>query len=79
VKNYVHARLTAEDRAALDKLKEATGASESDLVRRGLQMILKELAVTPSALDLAGKSVGKFRNGPKDLSSNKKYLEGLGE
>jgi hypothetical protein len=79
MKKYVHARLTLEDRAALDKLKEATGAAESDLVRRGLRMILKELGVTPSALDLAGKSVGKFRNGPKDLSSNKKYLEGLGE
>ena len=79
MKDYVHARLTAEDREALERLKKATGAGESDLVRRGLRILFKESGTTPSALDLAGKSVGKFRNGPRDLSSNKKYLEGLGE
>jgi len=31
------------------------------------------------ALTLAGRSVGRFNKGPKDLSSNKKHLEGFGE
>jgi len=79
MKNYVHARLTAEDREALEKLKKATGAAESELVRRGLRKMLTDLGTTPSALDLAGKSVGRFRKGPKELSSNKKYLDSLGE
>ena len=79
MKIYVHARLTAEDRAVLDELKKATGVAESDLVRRGLRMMLKELGRQPSALDLAGKSVGKFRKGPRDLSRNKKHLDGFGE
>ena len=79
MKNYIHARLTAEDRAVLLELKKATGEAESDLVRRGLRMVLRELGRQPSALDLARKSVGKFRGGPKDLASNKKHLDGLGE
>jgi hypothetical protein len=32
-----------------------------------------------SALELAGSSVGKFKKGPRGLSTNKKYLEGFGE
>jgi hypothetical protein len=35
VKSYIHARLSREDRATLEKLKAATGRSESDLVRLG--------------------------------------------
>jgi hypothetical protein len=79
MKTYVHARLTAEDRFLLDALKKATGDAESELVRRGLRLVLKELEGEPSALDLAGKSVGKFRKGPQDLSRNKKHLDGFGE
>ena len=79
MKNYVHARLTVEDREALEKLKEATGVAESELVRRGLRKMLAELGTAPSALDLAGKSIGKFRKGPRDLSSNSTHLDGLGE
>jgi hypothetical protein len=29
-------------------------------------------------LSLAGRSVGRFKKGPKDLSSNRKHLEGFG-
>ena len=78
VKTYVHARLSREERAALDKLKAATGRSESDLVRLGVRLAAEELAGRPSARDLAGASVGRFARGPEDLSTNKTHLDGFG-
>ena len=80
MKTYVHARLTKEDRAVLEDLKKSTGSSESELVRRGLRLALKELVRKKrSALELAGSSVGKFKSGPRDLATNKKHLEGFGQ
>lgn len=79
MKAYVHARLSREDRAALEKLKAATGRSESELVRLGVRLAAEELAARPSAKDLAGKSVGRFAGGPPDLSSNRKHFDGFGE
>jgi hypothetical protein len=79
VKTYIHARLSKEDRTALDELKTLTGESESQLVRRGLRLMLKEVRPRSIALDVAGLSVGKFKKGLRDLSRNKKYLVGFGE
>jgi len=79
MKTYIHARLSKEDRAFLENLKKSTGCSESELVRRGLRLVLQELKPTPSALELSGRSAGKFKGGPKDLSANKKHLEGFGK
>lgn len=79
MKAYVHARLGEEDRAALEKLKETTGRTESEIVRRGLQLVAQEERRRRSALDLAGRSVGRFKKGPRDLSANRKHLEGFGE
>ncbi len=79
MKAYVHARLTKKDRAILDDLKRSTGRSESDLVRRGLQLALLEQDGRKSALELAGRSVGKFKKGPRDLARNKKHLDGFGQ
>jgi predicted DNA-binding protein len=79
MKDFIHARLSDEARAALDDLKERTGQTESELVRRGLQLVAQEENRRSSALDLAGRSVGKFARGPRDLSSNRKHLEGFGE
>lgn len=76
---YIHARISAEDRAVLDELKRSTGRTESEIVRRGLQLVAKEDARRRSALELAGTSVGRFKKGPKDLSTNRKHLEGFGE
>lgn len=78
MKTYIHARLGPEDRSVLEKLKGATGRTESELVRRGLQLVAEEEGRGPSALALAGRSVGRFKNGPKDLSTNRKHLEGFG-
>jgi hypothetical protein len=79
MKTYIHARLGVEERAALDELKARTGRSESDLVRRGLQLVVQEERRRRSALDVAGASVGRFRKGPRDLSTNRKDLDGFGE
>jgi len=79
VKTYIHARLTKEDRAVLEELKQATGRSESDIVRRGLKLLAEEQRPQVSALQLAGRSVGRFKKGPRDLSSNRRHLEGFGE
>jgi hypothetical protein len=78
VKTYVHARLSRGEREALDKLKAATGRSESDLVRLGVRLAADGLGAGRTALDLAGDSVGRFPDGPPDLSTNKTHLEGFG-
>jgi hypothetical protein len=79
VKVYIHARLRKEDRAALEELKETTQQTESEIVRRGLQLVAQEERRRLSALQLAGPIVGRFKKGPRDLSTNRKHLEGFGE
>jgi hypothetical protein len=79
MKASIHARLGQEDRALLDELKQSTGCSESAIVRRGLQLVAAEERSRRSALHLAGRNVGRFKKGPRDLSTNRKSLEGFGE
>ena len=79
VKAYIHARLGKEDRAALEELKKTTRQTESEIVRRGLQLVTQEERRRRSALDVAGPSVGRFKKGPRDLSTNRKHLAGFGE
>jgi len=79
MKAYIHARLGEEERAALEELKQSTGQTESEIVRRGLQLVAAEERRRRSALDLAGRSVGRFKKGPRDLSTNRKHLEGFGK
>ena len=79
MKTYIHARLGRGDRAVLDDLKRSTGWTESEIVRRGLQLVATEDGRRRSALELAGRSVGRFKKGPRDLSTNRKRLEGFGE
>ena len=78
MKTYIHARLSEEDCAVLEDLKKSTGCSESELVRRGLRLIMQDVLPKHSALEVAGSSVGKFKKGPLDLASNKKHLDGFG-
>jgi len=79
MKTYIHARLSKQDRVILEDLKKSTGSSESELVRRGLRLILRDVKPKKNALELAGHSVGKFKQGPRDLATNRKHLEGFGE
>jgi hypothetical protein len=78
MKAYIHARLAKGDYIVLKDLKKATGHSESQLVRRGLRLVLQEIGGRRSALEAASSSVGKFKKGPKDLSTNKARLDGFG-
>ena len=79
MKAYIHARLGEEDRVVLEALKQSTGRTESEILRRGLQLVAEEEGRQRSARALAGRSVGRFKGGRKDLSTNRKQLEGFGE
>ena len=57
MKTYIHARLGKKDHVLLRELREATGASDSELVRQGLHVMRERLGQRRSALELAGKSV----------------------
>lgn len=74
----VHARLNRDENVQLEELVRRTGESPSALVREGLRMLA---ARTPprSALDLARDLAGKYRGGPKRLSTDPRYLSGFGE
>jgi phage terminase Nu1 subunit (DNA packaging protein) len=78
MKRYIHARLGEVERAELEALKKRTGQTESELVRRGLRLVTQEEQGRRSALDLAVPWVGRFKKGPRDLSVNRKHLEGFG-
>ena len=79
MKQYVHARLAPEERARLEDLKRLTGQSESALVKQGLRLVHeREVSARRSVLDLAGRLVGRFRGGPRDLSTNRKHLDDFG-
>ena len=79
MKPYIHARLGEADRAALEKLKRTTGLTESEIVRRGLRLVAQEEQRQRSALDLAGRSVGRFKKGPRDLTTSDRHLDGFGQ
>jgi hypothetical protein len=79
MKDYIHARLNQADRGLLEQLKQTSGLTESELVRRGLQLVAAEERGRRSALNLAGSSVGRFTGGPRDLSVNRRHLDGFGE
>jgi metal-responsive CopG/Arc/MetJ family transcriptional regulator len=61
----------------VDKEAQRIKRPKSELVREALQQYQKKKR--PSALDLAADLVGSAHSGLKDLSYNKKYLEGFGE
>jgi hypothetical protein len=78
MKRLIHARLGETDRAILEDLKRATGWSDSEVIRRGLRLVRQDLGRSPSALDAAGRSVGRFRGGPRDLSTNPVHMDEFG-
>ncbi|HJT76895.1 MAG TPA: ribbon-helix-helix protein, CopG family [Gemmataceae bacterium] len=65
----------------LERAARERGQSKSEVVRTALEQFLngKGTAARPlSALELAGDLVGCVE-GPGDLSTNPKYMEGFGE
>ena len=79
MKAYVHARLRPRERALLKSLRDTTGQSDSELVRRGLILVAHQERERRSALDLVAESAGRFEHGPPDLSMNRRHLDGFGE
>lgn len=68
-------RLAAQVRAAARE----RGLSKSALIREAIESYLAGYAPpVPSALDMAADLVGSWE-GPPDLSTNPKYMEGFGE
>jgi hypothetical protein len=58
--------------------ERSTGRTESELLRSGLHLVATEEDRRHSALDLAGRSAERFKNGPLDLSTSWEHLEGFG-
>ena len=79
MKGYVRARLAPDERALLEELKRLTGESETVLLKKWLRLVHEQhLRTRRSVLDVAGALIGKYRGGPKDLSTNKKHLDDFG-
>jgi predicted DNA-binding protein len=65
----------------LDRAAKHLGQSKSEIVRAALEQFLNGDHAVPrpmSALELAGDAVGRCE-GPRDLSTNPKHLQGYGE
>ncbi|HKI38730.1 MAG TPA: ribbon-helix-helix protein, CopG family [Gemmataceae bacterium] len=74
-------KLTEELRRKLERAARERGQSKSEVVRAALEQFLNGARGTQrplSALELAGDLVGCVE-GPGDLSTNPKYMEGFGE
>jgi hypothetical protein len=71
----VQARIDATTVAALARLRRQTGLTDSQLVRRGLELVAQQaLQIKPRAV----RGVGRFASGKDDLGSNKAHLAGYG-
>lgn len=66
--------------AKLNRLAEQRGQSKSEVVREALDQFLNgQRQTTPASfLDAAGELIG-CAEGPGDLSTNPKYMEGYGK
>ncbi len=65
---------------ALERMAEVAHLSKSEVARRAIAAYVGQSnssAEFVSALDQAGDLVGCFEGGPKDLSSNPKYMDGF--
>lgn len=70
-------KLPPELRFKLERAAKKRGQSKSEVVRAALAQFLNGERPM-SALELAGNLVGRGE-GPGDLSTNPKYMEGFGE
>lgn len=77
----VTVKLPASLNARLDRAARRRGQTKSDVIREALEGLLngsRGTRTARSALELAGDLVGCVE-GPGDLSTNPKYMEGLGQ
>jgi metal-responsive CopG/Arc/MetJ family transcriptional regulator len=79
--NTLSLKLPRSLSAKLDRAAKQRGQSKSELVRAALEQFLNGALPAQqrlSALELAGDLVGCME-GPGDLSTNPKYMEGFGK
>jgi hypothetical protein len=74
-REIVHARLDADTRRLLMRLRRRTHLGDSELVRRAIRALAREElgSTKPRVVKL-----GAFRSGVTDLASNPEHLEGFG-
>jgi hypothetical protein len=73
--SIVQARLDDETQATLERISARLGWSTSRVLREGIHLV--EERHSPSAIrKLIG--IGAFGGGPRDLSTNKKYMADFG-
>ncbi len=70
----IHARLDDATERQLVRLRKATGLTDSELVRRGLQA----LVAMPVRGNRTIVGLGAFESGVSDLGSNREHLRGFG-
>ena len=78
MKAYIHARLSLADRTVLEGLKQSTGRTESELVRRVSGWSPTKKAAGQVRSHSPGGASGVSRR-VRRISTNRKHLEGFGE
>jgi Arc/MetJ-type ribon-helix-helix transcriptional regulator len=73
-------RLSRKLRATLARLAKKRAESESEVVRHAIEKLAESEIPAVSCYDLMKEmgAIGIVKNAPPDLSTNPKYLEGLG-
>lgn len=77
MKSTVQARLDEESQADLERLVRRLGCSPSEVVRRGLKLMVRHYGAVPARKKIIG--LGEFAGGPPDLATNPKYMEDFGK
>jgi len=74
-------RLSQAERTALRTAARKRRISQGQLVRQALRAygVAPKEQPAPSAHELVRHLIGKYKDGPGDLSTNPKYLEGRAE
>lgn len=71
----VQARVDGATERLLARLRRRTGLSDSQLVRKGLELVGESLGpARPRQI----RGLGRFASGISDLGSNKRHLDGFG-
>jgi hypothetical protein len=71
----VQARLDQRTARLLLRLRRITGATDSEIVRRGIAALSATIPGSPARRI---RGLGQFASGRPDLGSNKKHLDGFG-
>ncbi|HEX2687597.1 MAG TPA: hypothetical protein VHN14_13310 [Kofleriaceae bacterium] len=71
----IQARIDAATETALARLRRQTGLTDSQLVRKGLELVSQ--SARPVIMRRI-RGIGRFASGQSDLGSNKAHLSGFG-